>query len=256
MAHLFLREARRQKDINGLTVTGLAIKSNVTMLQVRHFLSGAKTPSYFILRQIAEKGLGVPLPRFLEDFETKLKSLKHIPKATKIVLLELEGPYFSKRVKTNLAWTQKRISQAKEFLKSANIPLNKLVSKGVRGDSQMRTLVKFSHLFGISLSDFLGRRNFSEMTKPDRLVFRRLSDERVLKAIGEIKRNINRRRKNLGISNRDLEIKLGISYGQKAINILFNESAMSFPLHRYFQLAEILAQDGEDDLFLLDDVIF
>ena len=256
LAHLLLSETRRRKDIDGLTIMGLAVKSNLTILQVRSFLSGAKTPSYFTLRQIVEKGLDVPLPRFLEDFEIKLKSLKYIPKASKAALLELEGLYLSKRVKANLEWTQRRIDQAKEFLKAANIPLSKLTDKGIRGDGQMRVLIKFSHLFGISLRDFLGRRDFSEMTKPNRLIFKRLSDERILKAMGGIKENIDRRKKTLGMSNRDLEIKLGISSNTKTISALLNESVMSFPLHRYFQLAEILAQDGEDDLFLLDDVVF
>ncbi len=257
LAHLILSEARRQKDVNGLTVTGLAIKSNLTILMVRSFLSGARTPSYFALRQVVEEGLGISLPRFLENFEIKLKSFEHIPKASKAILLELEGPNLGQRVKANLVWVEKRIDQAKAFLKAVNIPLNRLAEKGISGNrnnSQMYTLVKFAHLFGISLRDFLGRRDFSEMTKPDRLIFNYLPEENILKVIGQLKKNINRRKETLGISTRDLKIKLGVSSGQKVVITIIDESIISLSLQRYFQLAEILAREGEDDLFLLDGI--
>ncbi len=257
LVHLVLNEMRRQKDIYGLTVTGLAIKSGVFVRQVRSFLLGEFIPYYSTLHQIVEKGLGIPTPHLLENFESKLKSFDHIPFASKEILSELEGLYLSKRVKTNLEWVGKRIKQAKEFLKASKIPVKKsLASKGIKSVyvyGQMQMVISFSHLFGISLKDFLGTRDFSEMVKPHRIVFTHLSEERILQEVSIIKKNVEKRRLILNISTRDLKIKLG-AVTENNMKTLFNESSTFFPLHRYFQLAEILTREGEDDLFLLDGV--
>ena len=265
LAHLLLNEARRQRDVHGLTVVGLGIKSHLFVKDVRRILSGEFHPSYSSLVRMVENGLDIPLARFLENFEEKLKSFERIPFTSKRVLLELEGPYLSQTVRDNKEWVRERIQQAIEFLKNSNIFLSeieKFVGIQIRpnrnnkdiGYGQIFTIIKFCHVLGINIRDFLGRRNFSELVAGEQLNFERLPQENILHAIGKIKQNINQRRKILNLSTHDLEIMLGGRGDNKLINSLLSESVTSFPWYRYFQLAEILARIGEDSLFLLDGI--
>ena len=240
LAHLLLSEARKQKDINGLTITELAVKSRLLTRQVKRVLSGEVAPPYSTLRQIVEDGLGIALSRFLENFENKMKAFDYIPFAPKNTLLELEGLYLSKRVKTRMKELRKRFDQALEFLQSIDIGSSELQKvtgiikarhygkkEGMDG-LQIYTTVKLCYLLGISLRDFMGSQNFSEITKPRRLIFRRLSDERIRQAVGAIKHNIDQRRKSLGISTHDLTVMLGAWDKQKMASSLLNQSVVCF----------------------------
>ena len=265
LAHLLLSEARRQKDVAGLTIAELAIKSHLVTRDIKRILLGELVPSYSTLHRIVEDGLDIPLSRFLENFEDKMKSFDYIAFASKDTLLELEGLYLSKRVKTRVRELQERFDKAFEFLKSINIhstELQKTVGikilhyekKEDMSGVQISTIVNFCHFLGIGLRDFMGRRDFSKMVKPGQLIFRRLSDERIRKAVGTIKYNIDQRRKSLGISTQDLAIMLAFSSKHKMVGSVLNPSVVSFPLHKYFQLDEILADGDESDFFLLDGI--
>ena len=267
LTHLLLSEARRQKDINGLTIAELAVKSHLTVTRVRRILSGKFVPSYSTLRQLVENGFGIPLPRFLENFEDKMKSFDRIPFAPKNTLLELEGLYLSEKVKVRMRALKERFHQAFEFLKSINISSVKLEkATGIKmrdykgggniDHAQIYTVVKFSHFLGISLRDFMGSRDFSEIVKPSRLVFQRLPNQRVRQAVGKIKDGVDQRRKSLGISTQDLAIMLAAPSEHKMAGSLLNPSVLSFPWYKYFQLTEILIREGEDDFFLLDEIGF
>ena len=244
---------------------GLAIKSHLMMRHVRKILSGEIIPPYSVLHQIVEGGLGIPLFRFFEDFETKLKSFDRIPFASKKTVLELEGLYLSKRVKTRMKKLQKRFDSGLEFVKSLNISWEELeAATGIQfrfykkktntDHYQVFTFIKFCHFLGIGIRDFLGSRHFSELTAIERLNFERLSEERLLSAVAGIKRKASERRKVLNLSMRDLEIMIGAPVEKKLVNSLFGESIKELAWFRYFQLAEILARYGEDDLFLLDGI--
>ena len=97
LAHLLLNEARRQKDVHGLTVTGLAIKSHLSVRRIKKIFLGEVTPLYSTLRLIVEDGMGIPLPLFLENFEAKLKSFERLPFTLKkrrfVFEQESQGPY-------------------------------------------------------------------------------------------------------------------------------------------------------------------
>ena len=265
LTHLLVSEVRRQNDVHGLTVMELAIKGHLATMHIRRTLSGQTTPLYLNLRQIVEDGLNIPLPQFLEGFEFKLKAFDNIPTASKKILLDLEGLYLSKRVKERMKKLEERIDSAIEFLKSSHFSsreISKLVgariwpSRKKEGNmikEQIYTVMKFCHLLGISLRDFLGSRDFSELVDVSKLNSERLSEDRLISAIGAIKSNVNQRRKSLNLPVTDLTIMLGAPMEHKLTDIL-NESVSSFPWYRYFQLAEVLAQDGEDDLFLLERV--
>ncbi len=266
LSYLLLNETRRQRDISDLTITGLAIKSHLHVSLVRRYLSGHLMPSYANLRKIVENGLGIPLPHFLENFEARLKLFKHTsPASIKKTLLELEGLYLSKNVKTRMKELQERIDKVVEFFKSNNISLEKIyglagirIRLGERKEDmlqgQVQAVIKYCHFLGISFRDFLGRRDFSELVNVNNLNFERLSDEQIRLAVRAIKRNIDQRRETLNISIGDLEIMLGASEMHNFENYLLNESSVSFPWYRYFQLTEILAREGEDDFFLLDGI--
>ena len=265
LAHLLLSEARRQKDISGLNIAELAVKSHLAIRDVKRILSGKSVPSYPALRRLAENGLGIPLPRLLENFEDKMKSFDRIPFVPKNTLLELEGLYLSEKVKARTGELRERFDQALEFLKSINIHAEELErATGIKvrhyrkntGHIQIHTVVKFCHFLGTGLRDFMGSRNFSEMVKPKRLLFGRLSDERTRQIVGAIKDNIEQRRKSLGLSTQDLAIMLGASDKQKMESSLLNPSVISFPWYKYFQLTEILAREGEDDFFFLEEIGF
>ena len=155
---------------------------------------------------------------------------------------------------------------AKKFLKSVNIgPAKFERATGFRyrhyrkkedTDIQVYKIIKICHLLGISLDDFMGNRSFSELVARGQINLERMPDERIQQIIETIKHNIDQRRKTLNISTPDLAIMLGISDEQRMINSLLNPLVISFPWYRYFQLSEILAREGEDDLFLLDEVTF
>ena len=265
LTHLLLSEARRQREVHGLTVMGLAIKSRLMMRHVRKILAGEMIPPYSVLQQIVETGFGLPMFRFFEDFEMKLKSFDRIPFASKKTVYELEGLYLSERVKTHMQQLQGRFDSALEFVKSLNVSWEKLrkvtgiqyrfYQKKTSADHyQVSTVIKFCHFLGIGMRDFLGHRHFSELTARERLNFERLSEERLLSAIASIKRKASERRKTLKIPMKDLEIMIGAPVEKKLVNSLFGESIREFSWFRYFQLVEILAREGVDDLFLLDGV--
>ncbi len=267
LTHLLISEVRRQNDMQGLTVMGLGMRSHLAIRHIRRTLSGELTPSYSNLRQIVEDGLNIPLPQFLEGFEFKLKSLKSIPVTSKKVLLELEGLYVSKNVKTRMRELRERIDLAIEFFKSIHLSLDEVYKRvGIRirpGEKkedmvqeQIYTAIRFCHFFGISLKDFLGHRDFAELVDASKLNFERLSEDRLISAVGAIKHNINQRRNSLNLPLVDLTIMLGAPSGHRLTKSLFNESVLSFPWYRYFQLSEILAEVGEDDFFLLDGIEF
>ena len=69
LAHLLLSEARRQRDVQGLTLTGLAIKGHLFVKDVRRILAGEFNPQYSSLHRMVENGFGIPMNRFLENFE-------------------------------------------------------------------------------------------------------------------------------------------------------------------------------------------
>ncbi len=268
LTHLLLNEARRQRDLHDLTLSGLAIKSHLFIRNVRRTLLGEMTPSVPVLRQIVEDGWGIPLDVFLRNFEAKLKNFDRIPLESKVVLAELEGVYFSPRVLGHLEQLRERFNQAIEFLKSVNIPLSELKkSTGIEiapvrqknniGYGQVYTIVKFSHFLGISMRDFLGHQNFSDLVAIDRINFNRLSENRLGQAVAQIKNNINQRKEDLGLSEQDFKIMMGMNESRR-VAFIFGESILSFSWPRYFQAAEILALrlKGEDDLFLLDGVVF
>ncbi len=264
LIHLLLSEARRQRDVHGLTVMGLAIRSHLRMRYIRKVLSGEIIPKYSKLHQIVEKGMGIPISHFFEDFEEKLKSFDRIPFAPKRIALELEGLYFSKRIKTQMKKLQERFDLALEFVKSSNTTWEELnISTGIQfrfykkkknlDYFQVSTIIKFCHFFGISMRDFLGKRNFSELTTRKKFNFERLPKDRLLGLVANIKRKAGERRKSLDISMRDLEILIGAPPVEKElVNSLFSESVLEFSWYRYFQLAEIFSRKSEDDFFLLD----
>ncbi len=266
LIHLILGELRRQKDMHDLTITGLAIKAHLLVHDITLIFSRNKVPSYSTLVQIVEDGLGIPLPRFFEKFEDKLKSYDHIPFASTSALLELGGPYFSKKVKANMNQVRERFFQALNFLSSREISMRSLEKDiGIRGykEKQQRhsynkinTIIKLSHFLGISLRNFVGHIDFAELVDMNRLNFERLPEEHIHQRIGAIKNNINQRRKDLGLPMKDLGIMLGSREKYTTVSSLLSESRSSFYWSRYFQVSEILARKGEDDLFLLDYVGF
>ena len=258
LTHLLLSEARRQKDVRGLTVTELAIKAHLFPSVIRTFFLGKVTPSYPVLRQIVENGLGISLEKFLYDFEKKLEVFDSIPFVKPQVLLaELRGPYLSPKIQVRLNHVQNRVALAREFLKSLNTPLTetrKLVGdfifpvrkRASVGHNQIHTSIKFSHFLGISMQDFLGQKSFAELVDVDRLNFEILPNENIRQVMAEIKKRIDQRRESLGLSIQDFRIMLAENSHARGV--------FSFSWAKYFQISEILARDGEDDLFLLDGI--
>ena len=258
LAHLLLSEARRQKDIHGLTISGLAIKAHFLPGFVRNILSGRLIPSYPFLRRLVENGLGIPLEKFLLDFEGKLRVFNSIPAAeTQMLLAGLKGNYLGSKVQERLDHVRKRVDLARDFFQSVNIPLSKF--KELAGDSisprrkrigvghgQVYTVMKCAHFLGVSMRDFLGHRPFAELVDIEKLNFEILPEEQIRKMITELKKRIDRHRESLRLSKQDFRIMSG--EGEYTRGNLF------FPWRKYFQTVDILAHNGEDDLFLLDDL--
>ncbi len=264
--HLLLGEARRQRDLHDLTLTRLAINAGIYTRRLKILLAGG-TPSYSMLRQIVEDGLGIPLPRFLENFEAKLKGVDHLPAPSQNVLAELEGPYLSREVTARVEWVKERFFQVRDLLSALNVGITMFEkATGITsfsawaqnrhngGLGQIYTTARLCHFLGISLSDFLGQKDLATLVDARHLNFERLSEESIQRAINSIKDNLNRRRKDLGILEWDFEILLGAFETQKLSFLFSTDAGPSFPWFRYFQSAEILAQEGEDGLFLLEGV--
>ncbi len=246
LTHLLLSEAVVQKNISGLTLTGLATKAHVKPKVARMFLLGRNTPSSPMLRRLVEGGLEVPLGHFLLNFETKLKAFKHIPFGNpRILVSELKGPYLSEKAENGLNHVQLRLNLAREFLKSLKLSVSSPIGRR-HGFNQVHTVIRFSRFFGISVKDFLGHKNFAELVDTDKLNFEGLSKEQIKQIIAPIKEKIEERRTALGLPISDFTIMMGESE-------LF-QGAFSLTWAKYFHAAEILAREGEDDLFLLDDL--
>ncbi len=268
LAHLLLSEAMRQKISHGRSLTGLAIKAHLYGHTVRRILSGAITPFYLTLHQLVERGLEIPLPRFLENFESKFEELENISLASRNALGELEGPYLSEGVENNMKRVKERFEQVRKILLALKVEMQDFeAATGIRafrpstrgdGHEQIYTVVKICRFLGISLQDFLGKKDLANLVDADRLDFKRMSDDDILQAINTIKTNIKRRSESLNLSNRDFEIMLG-AIGENKLAPLFSvDTGITFPWFRYFQASEILALrlKDEDDLFLLDGVAF
>ncbi len=267
LSHLIFSEFKRQNQVDGLSITDLAIKSHFFGDQIRKILLGG-IPVYSNLRRIVEDGLGIPMPRFLKDFETKLDSFKHISKATKEDLVGLDGMNLNPGIAAKVKRVWERTDRMMSFLFSIKVDAKSLEealgmrifrrkNSKVRDQHhiQISATIKFCHLLGISMREFFGEKDFSELVKnKNQLNFEHLSNQQILQRVAEIKRNVDKRREELNISINDLGIMLGTFNDGEMKKSLSNQSVISFPWQKYFQLTEILAREGEDDFFLLDEI--
>ncbi len=262
LARLLLNEAMRQKISRGINLAGLAIKAHLYTGTVKNNLSGKKTPHYLSLRRLVEEGLGIPLPRFLKNFEDKLEALDGVPLFSGKVLAELDGPYLSERVQANLERVKQRFEELQKLLstlkmkKSLNRATGVSFSEQYPGYRQIYTAVKISRFLGISLQDFLSEKGLAQLVNRDRINVEHMTDDGLRRAINVVKANFKQRRERLGIRDQDMEIMLGVLEKNHLAPLFSIGTGMSFPWYRYFQMAEILTREGEDDLFFLEGVVF
>ena len=266
LAYLLFNEFRRQHDENNLALDEFAARSRLFINHINSAFSGARL-KYSVLRQIVERGLNTPLPLFLEGFEAKLQSFEHIPRVTRKMLSELKGLSNPKAI-AKAERVRERIDQMIKFFHLLKVESKSLEEAMVfrfrnyknfkeknASDIKIYTVIRFCHFLGINFRDFFGQKSFTELVKGKKQFnFERLPDEKILQIVGKIKHNVDKRREELNLSVSDLEILLGAKERGYFENFLLNESVRFFPWHRYFQLAEILAREGEDDFFLLDGI--
>ncbi len=251
---LLFEEMKKQS----LSIHELSIKSRSFTRAIERFLLGRNIPNYLSLHRIIEEGLGLSLETFFKNFEEKFQRLNKVSMMDLPLPQEFYRPYMSKKVKADLDFLKKRFFKAIEFLKSSGVPLKKLRESTEihippkklqqwEGYGYIPTYVKFSHFLGITLNDFLGPKDFSQLTNLNKLNFERIPKENINSIQEIIRENIHKARKASGISENDVQTMMGAYDSQKLIHVLRGPSSLSF--RHFFQLSEITVPKG--DYFLL-----